>query len=73
MNPVHIAMCLDYASMRDPQLRYTTEEWSQPVMVEARKWMIDNELVTASGIPTDKLFAYVDKLRAVPMPTQRWV
>lgn len=76
MTPLHIEIMLHYYAMGDD---FRGGDFSAPAVGEFLEWLDDEKMIyrSLSGHPkfriTDKGRAYVDYLRAVPLPVVKYV
>lgn len=64
MTPFEIRMCLGFYYAGDP-LDHLAQELRSPVGRDTYRWMLHEGLITPDNKPTERLFDYVKRLKAV--------
>ena len=70
---IHINFMIACAATRDPQSFVGEPVWNSNAGFEVRGWLKDNGLVNDDYVATDKGLAWVEFIRATPLPIMKWV
>jgi hypothetical protein len=75
VTPLMMKMALAHYATLEPERFFPPDTWNSAPAAEARRWLINSDLVDTDLRPTEKMRAWMERVLATPLPVAetRWV
>jgi hypothetical protein len=70
--PMAIVFMIVCHAYGDPEKYLGKDHWNSSAGIHWRSWLLENDLIDAANKSTDRGKAWVDFIRATPLPEKCW-